>query len=104
MSTYALPGSPDHSAQQAKPPVVVQASKGLLRLDLRPVWEYRELLYFLVWRDVKVRYKQTAIGAPWPTFQPLLPVMIFPIPFVTFPNLPPANLPHPIFPFPRSLP
>ncbi len=104
MSTYALPGSPDHSAQQAKPPVVVQASKGLLRLDLRPVWEYRELLYFLVWRDVKVRYKQTAIGAAWAICQPLLTMMIFAVIFGRFAKIPSDNVPYPIFAFAGLLP
>lgn len=54
------------------PSVVIRPRKGLFDLDLRALWHYRELFYFLVWRDVKVRYKQTIIGAGWAVFQPLM--------------------------------
>jgi lipopolysaccharide transport system permease protein len=104
MSTYALPNSPPPHTHQAKPPVVVQASKGFLRLDLQPVWEYRELLYFLVWRDIKVRYKQTAIGAAWAICQPLLTMMIFAVIFGRFAKIPSDNVPYPIFAFAGLLP
>jgi lipopolysaccharide transport system permease protein len=104
MSTYALPNSPATPTQQLKSPVVVEASKGLLKLDLRPVWEYRELLYFLVWRDVKVRYKQTAIGAAWAICQPLLTMMIFAVIFGRFAKIPSDNVPYPIFAFAGLLP
>jgi len=59
-----------------EPTVVIQPSKGLFRLDLRAVWQYRELVYFLVWRDIKVRYKQTAIGAAWAILQPLMTIHV----------------------------
>src|ERR1700746_2058010 len=85
-------------------PVVVQPSKGWLQLDLRPVWEYRELLYFLVWRDLKVRYKQTAIGAAWAVCQPLLTMMIFAVIFGRFAKIPSDNVPYPIFAFAGLLP
>lgn len=52
--------------------VVIQPSRGWLSLGLKEIWSYRELLYFLVWRDVKVRYKQTALGAAWAIIQPVL--------------------------------
>jgi lipopolysaccharide transport system permease protein len=83
---------------------VVQPSKGLLRLDLMPVWEYRELLYFLVWRDIKVRYKQTAIGAAWAICQPLLTMMIFAVIFGRLAKIPSDNVPYPIFAFAGLLP
>jgi lipopolysaccharide transport system permease protein len=83
---------------------IVQPSKGWLRLDLRPVWEYRELLYFLVWRDIKVRYKQTAIGAAWAICQPLLTMMIFAVIFGRFAKIPSDNVPYPIFAFAGLLP
>jgi hypothetical protein len=54
------------------PTIVIQPTRGLSALDLRAVWAYRELLYFLVWRDVKVRYKQTALGVLWILLQPVL--------------------------------
>ena len=86
------------------PITVVQASKGWFQLDLRTLWEYRELLYFLVWRDIKVRYKQTAIGAAWAICQPLLTMMIFAVIFGRFAKFPSDNVPYPIFAFAGLLP
>ncbi|MGH2395636.1 MAG: hypothetical protein ACRDFW_01330 [bacterium] len=54
-----------------EPIMVIEPTRGLFRLDLRAVWRYRELLYLMVWRDVKVRYKQTILGAAWAVLQPL---------------------------------
>jgi lipopolysaccharide transport system permease protein len=99
MSTAPLP-----QISRETPMVVVQPSKGILRLDLRPVWEYRELLYFLVWRDIKVRYKQTAIGAAWAICQPLLTMMIFAVIFGRLAKIPSDNVPYPIFAFAGLLP
>lgn len=87
-----------------RPAVVLEPSKGFFRLNLRPVWEYRELLYFLVWRDIKVRYKQTAIGAIWAVLQPLLTMMIFALIFGRFAKIPSDNVPYPIFAFAGLLP
>jgi lipopolysaccharide transport system permease protein len=84
--------------------VVLQPTKGWLRLDLQPVWDYRELLYFLVWRDIKVRYKQTVIGAAWAICQPLLTMMIFAVIFGRFAKIPSDNVPYPIFAFTGLLP
>src|SRR5437762_12641228 len=61
--------------------VIIQPTKGLFCLDLDAVWPYRELLYFLIWRDIKVRYKQTVIGAGWAICQPLMTMVIFTIVF-----------------------
>jgi lipopolysaccharide transport system permease protein len=93
---------PAHTA--VKPTVVVQPSRSLLSLGLREVWRYRELLYFLVWRDIKIRYKQTLIGAMWAVFQPLLTILIFTIVFGYFVNVPSDGLPYPIFVFAALLP
>jgi homopolymeric O-antigen transport system permease protein len=71
---------------------------------LRELWDYRELLYFLVWRDVKVRYKQTAIGAAWAVLQPLLTMVIFTMVFGKFANMPSNGLPYPIFSLVALLP
>jgi lipopolysaccharide transport system permease protein len=73
-------------------------------LGFRELWEYRELLYFLVWRDVKVRYKQTAIGASWAVLQPLLTMVIFTLVFGRFANMPSNGLPYPIFTYVALLP
>jgi lipopolysaccharide transport system permease protein len=66
---------------------------------IREVWEYRELLYFFVWRDLKVRYKQTVIGIAWAVFQPLLAMVIFTIFFGYFVKMPTDGVPYPIFVF-----
>jgi lipopolysaccharide transport system permease protein len=86
------------------PTVVVQRSKGLFHLDLGAVWQYRELLYFLIWRDVKVRYKQTAIGAGWAIFQPLMTMVVFTAVFGNFAKIPSDGLPYPIFVYTALLP
>lgn len=86
------------------PAVTIQASKGLFHLELNAVWHYRELLYFLIWRDVKVRYKQTAIGAGWAIFQPLITMVIFTVVFGNFAKIPSDGLPYPIFAFTALLP
>ncbi len=71
--------------------------KGLVRLNLPELWRYRELLYIFVWRDVKVRYKQTMLGIVWAIFQPFLTMIIFTIFFGHFAKLPSDNVPYPIF-------
>src|SRR5882672_1878143 len=60
-----------------KPLVTIEPGKGWARLALGDMWPYRELLYFLIWRDVKVRYKQTVLGVAWAIIQPLFTMMIF---------------------------
>jgi lipopolysaccharide transport system permease protein len=87
-----------------KPSVVIQPRKGLFQLDLRSVWQYRELLYFLVWRDVIVRYKQTAIGAAWAILQPLITMLIFTLIFGRLAKIPSDGIPYPVFAFAALLP
>jgi lipopolysaccharide transport system permease protein len=79
------------------PSTVVQPSTSLLDLDLRAVWQYRELLYFLVWREVKVRYKQTVLGVAWAVLQPLMTMAIFTVIFGLFVRVPSDGLPYPLF-------
>ena len=86
------------------PTVVIEPTRGLFDLDLKAVWEYRELLYFLVWRDVKVRYKQTAIGVAWVVLQPLLTMMVFTVIFSYLARMPSDGLPYPLFAFAALLP
>ena len=88
----------------ATPVTVIEAKRGLFQLNLRELWEYRELLYFLVWRDVKVRYKQTAIGAGWAIFQPLMTMIIFTVVFGHFAQIPSEGVPYPVFAFAALLP
>lgn len=87
-----------------RPVTAVEASRGLLDIGLGEVWKYRELLYFFTWRDVKVRYKQTAIGVGWAVLQPLVTMVIFTVIFGRFAKIPSDNLPYPIFSYTALLP
>jgi lipopolysaccharide transport system permease protein len=86
------------------PAAVIQPHRGFLDLGLAGLWQYRELLYFLVWRDVKVRYKQTAIGAAWAILQPLIAMAIFTAIFGYFARIPSDGLPYPVFALAALLP
>jgi lipopolysaccharide transport system permease protein len=79
------------------PIIRIQPSRGWVSLRLRDLWEYRELLYFLVWRDVKVRYKQTLLGVAWVIIQPLATTLIFTIIFGNLAKMPSENLPYAVF-------
>src|SRR5262245_19719436 len=68
-------------------------------LGLRELWEYRELLYFLTWRDIKVRYKQTALGAAWAVIQPFFLMVVFSLFFGRLAGVPSDGVPYPIFSF-----
>jgi lipopolysaccharide transport system permease protein len=80
-----------------EPLVVIQPSKRLSLLNLKDIWAYRELLFFLTWRDVKVRYKQTALGAAWAILQPLFMMLIFTIFFGRLAGVASAGIPYPLF-------
>ena len=90
---------------QMKPrTLVIQPHRGLGNLDLAALWEYRELLYFLVWRDLKVRYKQTFIGASWAIFQPAMTMVIFTMIFGRMAKIPSDGLPYSVFVYAGLLP
>jgi lipopolysaccharide transport system permease protein len=82
----------------------IEPPRGWLELRLDEVWQYRELLYFFVWRDVKVRYKQTAIGVVWVILQPLLTMLVFTLFFGKLAKLPSQGLPYPVFYFAAVIP
>ena len=84
--------------------IVIQPVRGWEGLGLRELWRYRELAYFLTWRDVKVRYKQTALGAAWAILQPVLTMLIFSIIFGQLAKLPSDGIPYPIFTYTALLP
>jgi lipopolysaccharide transport system permease protein len=93
------------SATPSEPRVIViRPSKGWVALRLRDLWEYRDLLYFLVWRDLKVRYKQTALGAAWAIIQPFFTMVVFSIFFGQLAKIPSEGLPYPIFAYCALLP
>lgn len=79
------------------PTVVIAPSRGLTSLQLDRLWQYRELLYFMIWRDVKVRYKQTVLGVAWVALQPLLTVLIFTLLFGLLLKVPSGDTPYPVF-------
>ena len=81
----------------SEPLVVIQPSKKWGVLSFKDIWAYRELLFFLTWRDVKVRYKQTALGAAWAILQPLFMMLIFTIFFGRLAGVGSAGIPYPLF-------
>jgi len=92
------------SAEREVPIVRIQPSHGWTSLRLGEVWEYRELLYFLVWRDVKIRYKQTVFGVTWAILQPLMTMLIFTIFFGGLARVGSDGLPYPLFSYAGLLP
>lgn len=86
------------------PVIRIESRRGWISLKLHELWEYRELLYFLVWRDVKVRYKQTFIGAFWAILQPLFTVVIFTVFFGRLAKVPSDGLPYSVFSLTALLP
>jgi lipopolysaccharide transport system permease protein len=82
----------------------IAPSKGWVPLKLRELWEYRELLYFLIWRDIKVRYKQTALGAAWAVIQPFFTMVVFSLFFGHLAKVPSDGIPYPIFSFAALVP
>jgi len=92
------------SLKQETTLTVIRPSRHLFSLRLRELWEYRELLYFLVWRDVKVRYKQTVLGAAWAILQPFLTMVVFSIFFGRLAGIPSEGIPYPIFAYTALLP
>jgi lipopolysaccharide transport system permease protein len=83
---------------------VIQPPRGWASLNLGELWEYRELLYFLVWRDLKIRYKQTAVGAAWVLIQPLLTAAIFTVVFGRYAKLPSGGVPYAVLVYAALLP
>src|SRR5262249_51701994 len=81
----------------SEPLVVIEPGRFWSPLELRDLWAHRELLYFLVWRDLKVRYKQTLLGIGWGILQPLLMTIIFTIVLGRFIRVPTSNIPYPLF-------
>ncbi len=90
--------------EQALPIIRFKPSRGWVPLHLGDLWEYRELLFFLAWRDIQVRYKQAALGVSWAVLQPLLTVAIFSVIFGRLAHLPSENIPYPVFTFAALLP
>ena len=84
--------------------ILIKPTQGWVSLKLHELWEYRELLYFLVWRDVKVRYKQTVLGAAWAVIQPFMAMVVFSIFFGKLAKMPSDGIPYPLFAFSALVP
>jgi lipopolysaccharide transport system permease protein len=82
----------------------IQPKKGWVGLNFRELWKFRELLYFLIWRDLKVRYKQTVLGAAWAIIQPLLTMLVFSLFFGKLARVPSDGVPYPLFAFTGLVP
>lgn len=95
------------SPDAVSPPVhrtVIEPTRGWQLINVRELWEFRELLGFLVWRDVKVRYKQTALGAAWAILQPALMMVVFTFAFARLAGVPTGDVPYPLFVYAGLLP
>ena len=84
--------------------ILIKPTKGWASLQLKDLWEYRELLYFLVWRDIKVRYKQTVLGAAWAIIQPFFTMVVFSLFFGKLAKIPSDGVPYPLFCFAALVP
>lgn len=113
MSLIASPNSKEVSAAANgtavqtlpdTPLIVIEPSKGWIPLNLNDLWQYRDLLYILTMRDIKVRYKQTALGALWAIIQPLFTMLIFTLFFGRLAGMPSDNIPYPLFAYAGLLP
>ena len=87
-----------------KPTIQIRPRRGLFQLDLLSIWQYRELLGYLIWRDTKVRYKQAVMGAGWAVFQPIFSMLLFTAIFSYVAKLPSDGLPYPLFAYAGMLP
>ncbi len=84
--------------------LLIKPPQGWMSLGLSELWEYRELIYFLTWRDIKVRYKQTALGAAWAVIQPFFMMVVFSLFFGYLAKVPSDGIPYPVFTFCALLP
>jgi lipopolysaccharide transport system permease protein len=97
----------EYSAQSTRegvPLVHIEPSRGWVSLGLRELWQYRDLFYFFVWRDVKVRYRQTVMGASWAIIQPFFSMVVFSLFFGRLAKVPSDGIPYPIFSYAALVP
>jgi lipopolysaccharide transport system permease protein len=98
------PTAQSNPSRASESVLLIEPSGKWAPLRLRDLWDYRELLYFLVWRDIKVRYKQTALGAAWAILQPVLTMAVFSIFFGRLAKVPSGGVPYPVFVYAALLP
>lgn len=104
MESKLVMGAEKAALPESVPTLVIRPQEGWSSLGLKELWEYRELLYFLTWRDIKVRYKQTALGALWAIIQPFFMMVVFSLFFGRLAGVPSDNIPYPVFIFCALLP
>lgn len=101
-ASVTLPPAPPPGGGEAV--TIIEPSRGWAPLNPRELWQYREVLYFLIWRDIKVRYRQTVIGAAWAVIQPLMTMVVFSVFFGRLASMPSDGLPYPLFAFAALVP
>jgi len=94
----------EKASEAPLPHLRIEPSKGWVSLKLHELWEYRELLYFLTWRDIKVRYKQTVLGAAWAIIQPFMTMVVFSLFFGRLAQIPSDGVPYPIWSYAALVP
>jgi lipopolysaccharide transport system permease protein len=99
-----IPAAQERTHGGSRPVTVIEPPRPWVPLDLRELWEQRELIYFLAWRDLKVRYKQTALGASWAILQPVFAMVVFSIFFGQLGRIPSDGLPYPLWSFAGLVP
>lgn len=104
MESELIPDREPTAAGEILPILKIRPAQGWTSLSLGEVWAYRELLYFLTWRDIKVRYKQTVLGAAWAILQPLFMMVVFTLFFGRLAKIPSDGIPYPVFAFCALLP
>lgn len=92
------------SFSESQPSIIIRPRKGLVPLELRELWEYRDLLYLFVWRDIKVRYKQTLVGTSWAIIQPFIAMIVLSLFFGKLAKMPSEGTPYPIFAYSALVP
>ena len=98
------PGTLMEETTEESPLIIIEPSRGWVAVKLRELWQYRELMYFLTWRDIKMRYKQTVIGAAWAVIQPLMTMVVFSLFFGRLAKIPSDGIPYPIFSYAALVP
>lgn len=89
---------------RSAPTIVIEPSRGLADFNLKEIWDYRDLMFFLAWRDINIRYKQTLLGAAWAVVQPVMTMILFTIFFGRMAGVPSEGAPYPLFAFAALLP
>jgi lipopolysaccharide transport system permease protein len=95
---------PAISSKEKEEVIILKPTQGWAALNLRELWLYRELIYFMTWRDLKVRYKQTVLGAAWAILQPFLSMVVFSVFFGRWLGVPSGDVPYPVFSYTALLP